>query len=416
METFYAFGVAVYGLLLRIAAFFNPKAAAWVNGRKNWQKKIASSIDSSGKHIWFHCSSLGEYEQGRPVLERLRMEYPQYKMVLTFFSPSGYEQKKNDPLADYVFYLPLDGYSNSKKFVEIVNPYFAVFVKYEFWHFYIKALNDKKIPSFVISAIFRPSQIYFKNHGTFFYKILQRITHLFVQNQASLELLYDNKLTNVTVSGDTRFDRVFMNSQKAISLDKIAAFKNNKPLFIAGSTWPADDKLLRQLVNDFSDRFKFIIVPHEITNASVNRVQRIFPIKSLLYSGLHTGQTSYTDALLIIDNIGMLSSLYRYADYAYIGGGFGAGIHNTLEAAVYGLPVFFGTNYKKYSEAVQLTAMQTAFPVSAYSELKKQFEVLISNPSLVEQIRNKNHVYINASRGATDVIINYLKMNYPGKN
>ncbi len=414
METLYAIGVAGYGLLLRIAALFNPKAAAWVNGRKHWQQKIASSIDTSGKHIWFHCSSLGEYEQGRPVMERLRMEYPEYKMVLTFFSPSGYEQKKNDPLADYVFYLPLDGYRNSKKFLELVNPYFAVFVKYEFWHFYIKALKDKKIPSFVISAIFRPSQIYFKNYGVFFYQILQRITHLFVQNQASLELLYDNKLTNVTVSGDTRFDRVYMNSQKAVKLDKIAAFKNDKPLFIAGSTWPSDDKILRQLVIDFKDQFKFIIVPHEISNISVNRVQRIFPVKSLLYSGLISDQNSYVDPVLIIDNIGMLSTLYSYADYAYIGGGFGAGIHNTLEAAVYGLPLFFGPSYKKYSEAVQLTAMQTAFPVSSYDELKKQFEVLISNSSLKEQIRNKNHVYMIASRGATDVIINYLKMNYPG--
>jgi 3-deoxy-D-manno-octulosonic-acid transferase len=411
MEVLYTIAITLYGWLMRLAALFNPKAADWVNGRRHWQKTISSTLRPSEKRIWFHCSSLGEYEQGRPVLERLKAEYPEYKIVLTFFSPSGYNQKKNDPLADYVFYMPLDGPSSSRKFVELVNPYFAIFVKYEFWHFYIKALKEKKIPSFVISAIFRPSQIYFKNYGKFFYMILQRITHIFVQNQVSLELLYDNKLTNVTVSGDTRFDRVYMNSKNRKHFEKIERVLNGKPVFIAGSTWPQDEKLLSDFISSTNGKFNFIVVPHEISTGSIHRLQKQLAVKSTLYSEI---QEQSSASVLIIDNVGMLSSLYGYADYAYIGGGFGAGIHNTLEAAVYGLPVFFGPNYKKFSEANKMVQMQTAFPVRDYDEFRRQFEGLCSNSEKKEEIHQKNQRFIDHSRGATDVILNYLRMNYPG--
>ncbi|MEP7263788.1 MAG: glycosyltransferase N-terminal domain-containing protein [Bacteroidota bacterium] len=413
MEVVYGFALAVYGWLIRVAALFHPKAKEWIAGRQHWERNMSSLLKEPEKRIWFHCSSLGEYEQGRPVLERLRSEYPDCKIVLTFFSPSGFIQKKNETLVDYVFYLPLDGAVNSRRFIEIVNPYFAVFVKYEFWHFYIKILKDKKIPSFVISAIFRPSQIYFKNYGKFFYTILQRITHLFVQNQTSLELLYDSKLTNVTVSGDTRFDRVYMNSMNSKNLERIAAFKNGKPLFIAGSTWPSDEKILSLFIGDYKDKLKFIIVPHEITSGAIQRLRRQLPVKALLYSELST-QSSEGINILIIDNIGMLSSLYSYADYAYIGGGFGSGIHNSLEAAVYGLPVFFGTNYKKFAEAVQMIQMGTAFSFTDYNNFLQQFETVFTNPSRLEEIHKKNMRFIDSSRGATDVILNYLKMNYPG--
>jgi 3-deoxy-D-manno-octulosonic-acid transferase len=413
MEFLYSFAIAVYSFGIRIAAWFYPKAAEWVDGRRHWQRQMSGVVKPGEKRIWFHCSSLGEYEQGRPVLERLRDEYPYCKIVLTFFSPSGYRQKKNDPLADYVFYLPHDGRYNSRRFIEIINPYFAVFVKYEFWHFYIKVLKEKKIPSFVISAIFRPSQIYFKNYGKFFYMILQRITHLFVQNQSSLELLYDNKLPNVTVSGDTRFDRVYANSLNRKELKYIPEFKNGKPLFIAGSTWPADEKILLPLIEAYHNDIQFVIVPHEISAGSVHRWKKHIRSGTVLYSELNA-EHAPEHSVLIIDNVGMLSALYRYADFAYIGGGFGAGIHNTLEAAVFGIPVFFGPNYKKFAEAIQLTLLQTAFSVTDLEELEHHMIPLLNDSGEMEKIRQKNQRYIDASRGATDVILNYLKMNYPG--
>ncbi len=411
MEFLYGLIVSTYGFFLKIAATFHPKAAEWIKGRKNWEITVSKSLQPGEKRIWFHCSSLGEYEQGRPVLERLRNEYKNYKIVLTFFSPSGYLQKKNDSLADYVFYLPLDGKESSKAFVEMVSPEFAVFVKYEFWHFYIKTLKDKRIPSFVISAIFRPSQIYFKNYGKFFYMILQRITHLFVQNQQSLELLYDNKLPNVTVSGDTRFDRVYANSIQAREIRFITEFKSDKPLFIAGSTWPQDEKVLLPLIESYKGKMKFIIVPHEIDLGAIQRFCKHLQVSSVLYSQLNE-QTSNAD-VLVIDNIGMLSALYRYADFAYIGGGFGSGIHNTLEAAVFGIPVFFGPKYKKFREAVQLTELQVAYPVNSSKELITKLEALIANDRAKEEINVKSRRFMDTSRGATEVILSYLKMNYP---
>ena len=413
MEILYSIALAGYSLIIHIAAWFHPKAAEWVDGRRHWQRQMSGAVKPGEKRIWFHCSSLGEYEQGRPVLERLRNEYPSCKIVLTFFSPSGYRQKKNDPLADYVFFLPLDGRYNSKRFIEIINPYFVIFVKYEFWHFYIKVLKEKKIPSFVISAAFRSSQIYFQNYGKFFYQILQRITHIFVQNQASLELLYDSKLANVTVSGDTRFDRVYANSLNRKELKYINEFKNNKRLFIAGSTWPADEKVLLPLIAAYHNEIQFIIVPHEISAGSVQRLKKHIGTETVLYSQLND-ENVQQNSVLIIDNVGMLSSLYRYADFGYVGGGFGAGIHNTLEAAVFGIPVFFGPNYKKFTEAIQLIQLQTAFSVNDFEEMEHQLVPLLTAPDEIEKIRQKDQRYIDSSRGATDVILNYLKMNYPG--
>jgi 3-deoxy-D-manno-octulosonic-acid transferase len=412
MEILYNVAINAYVILLKIAALFNRKAGAWVEGRKNWHTRLKKLLPENEKRIWFHCSSLGEFEQGKPVLDKLRTEYPQYKILLTFFSPSGYEQKKNDPVADYVFYLPADGILASKKFIEIVKPQFVIIVKYEFWHFYIKELWKRKIPCFVISATFRKSQIYFKYYGRFFYNILQRITHIFVQNQTSLELLYDNKLINVTVSGDTRFDRVYIKNRQTKSLPLIKHFKNNSKIFIAGSTWPADEKLLTALINKDESARLYIIAPHEINNRNIEHLQKQLIVNSIKYSEL-SEQNANSCKVLIIDNIGLLSSLYAYADVAYIGGGFGAGIHNTLEAAAFGLPVIFGPSYKKFNEAIYMVKQHTAFSITNYDELKNNANSLMTDAEQTSIIKGKNLKYIESGKGATDVIINYLKMNCP---
>ena len=288
MWFFYYIAVKAYGFAILIFSLFNKKAAQWISGRTGLFKLVENTLQPNEKRIWFHCPSLGEFEQGKPVLDAIRNEYPNHKIVLTFFSPSGYLVKKNEPKADYVFYLPLDGPSNSKWFVKTVQPSMAFFVKYDFWHFYIKELRDKKIPVFSVAAIFRPSQIYFKWYGKFFKDILKNFTHLFVQNQESLALLYKNNLAHVSVSGDTRFDRVYENSRNKKPFQEIEKFKNNQFLLVAGSTWNADEKLIADLINKSED-VKFIIAPHEINQHHIETFRKALQKKSLLRERHHHG-------------------------------------------------------------------------------------------------------------------------------
>lgn len=409
----YYLGVKSYGIAIIFISFFNKKASRWVKGRVGIFKHIENTLQPGEKRIWFHCPSLGEFEQGKPVLDALREEYPDHKIVLTFFSPSGYEIKKNEPMVDYVFYLPLDGPSNSKWFVKTVQPTLAFFVKYDFWHFYIQELYRKKIPVFSVAAIFRPSQIYFKVYGSFFKNILRRFTHLFVQNQQSLELLYKNNLSQVSVSGDTRFDRVYQNSRNSNPLPEIEKFKNNQMLFVAGSTWHADEKIIAELIHQHPE-MKFIIAPHEINLHHIEILCHSLKYKSMLFSKINSANIADFD-VLIIDNIGMLSRLYAYADLTYVGGGFGAGIHNTLEAIAFGAPVIFGPNYEKFQEARDLIEQQTAFVINSSEELIRVVNYLQMEAERRKEIIQKNIRYIENKKGATGVVINYLRINFPNR-
>lgn len=410
MVVVYFLIIKTYGLLISIASLFNAKAASWRKGRVNLFSQIESALVQDEKRIWFHCSSLGEFEQGKPVIEAVRKEYPQYKIVLTFFSPSGYEQKKNDPIADYVFYLPLDGPINSKRFIEIVNPKAAFFVKYEFWHFYIYYLRKQKIPSYYFSCIFRPSQTFFKFYGRFSKNMLQRITHLFVQNQASLALLYRHSIPHVTVSGDTRFDRVYTNSLNAKKNSAIEKFIQNKKVLIAGSTWSDDEKLLAELINHTGD-YKLIIAPHEINESKIQSLISSLKKKTVRLSQLKN-EADYDADVLIVDNVGMLSSLYQYATITFIGGGFGSGIHNTLEAAVFGNPLIFGPRYQRFQEAVDLVKAGGAFSISNFTELKNCFDILNNDVAEISKINIINKKYVADKKGATEIILNYLRMNW----
>lgn len=411
MEFIYLAVVKIYGTGILAASFFNEKAKLWVQGRKNIFQTIRNSFsDKKEKRIWFHCASLGEFEQGKPIIESVKKNYPEFKIVVSFFSPSGYEVRKNDSIADYVFYLPLDGPNHAKNFLDLIQPSMVFFVKYDFWHFYIKELKKRKIPFYFISANFRPSQVFFQWYGKFFYKMLRRVTHLFVQNQHSLELLYRHSIPQVTVSGDTRFDRVYENGLNVKSFPEIEKFCNGKKIFVAGSTWAADEKVMTELINQSPENFKFIIAPHEIKDERINNFIKSVFKKSIRYSELT--KSGMTDAqVLIIDNVGMLSSLYRYADVAYIGGAFGKGLHNVLEAVVFGKPVFFGPHYQKFPEAGELIKNKTAFSISSATDLKNKIEELLSVPGESEKIKAASKIYIEKNKGAANIIMNYLKMN-----
>lgn len=411
MSLIYLAGVTVYGWLIFLFSFFNKKAALWVDGRKNQLSKIENSLaGNKEKRIWFHCASLGEFEQGKPVMQAMRKEYPHFKIVVTFFSPSGYEVRKKDAIADYVFYLPLDSPANAKKFIAVVNPILAFFIKYDFWHFYIKELKDKKIPLYYISSSFRPSQIFFQPYGAFYDKILRRVTHFFVQNQQSLELLYKHSIPQVTVSGDTRFDRVLQTYNEAKKFPEVEKFCASKKIIIAGSTWPDDEKMIVDCINNSNENVKFIIAPHEIDSNVVARLRAAITKQAVCYSEL--AQSTFENQVLIIDNVGMLSSLYAYAHLAYVGGAFGKGLHNILEPAVFGLPVFFGSNYQKNPEAAELIQLKGAFALSSGKELEEKINELLLNESAIEKIKSINKAYIDKNKGATETVMKFLKMNF----
>jgi 3-deoxy-D-manno-octulosonic-acid transferase len=390
-----------------------PKAKLWLEGRAEQVSLWEHLATKKEQRIWFHCASLGEFEQGRPVLEQLRKEYPEHKIVLTFFSPSGYSIRKNTLLADYVFYLPLDHPITSKKFIAAIKPSMAFFVKYEFWYFYGRELFKRKIPFFCISAIFRPSQIFFKPLvGVFFRKMLLKYTQIFVQDQDSLKLLYKQRITNVTVAGDTRYDSVYQNFTKSEAILEVEKFCGIDRIMVCGSTWPEDEKVLLPLIQSTEGKIRFIIAPHEISTAHLEQLKNSISRSSIFYSEWVKNPAEKFD-VLIIDNVGMLSRLYKYGHFAYIGGGFGAGIHNILEAAVYGVPVFFGPHYKKFREANELIASKGAFPVENADHLLAMFATLLEETSLYNSIIEKNRKFVFERIGTTELIMKYLRMNNP---
>jgi 3-deoxy-D-manno-octulosonic-acid transferase len=402
MLLLYNLGVRFYFLLIFIASFFNKKAKSWIEGRKNVTYRHFE------KSAWFHFASLGEFEQGLPVLIAFRNKHPIIPVVVTFFSPSGYEIRKNTPHADAVYYLPLDTASSAGRFIETINPTAVIFTKYEYWYHFFNELNKRKVPLYIISGIFRRGQVFFKWYGGLHRKMLGFVNHFFVQDEDSKALLEQTYITNVSVSGDTRFDRVWANAQNPRSFPLVNEFSLGHKVFIAGSTWPEDEELLVQLIKDNSD-WKFIIAPHEIHEEKINKLISILPGNSATrYSKISEQDSSLQNQTLIIDNIGMLSSLYQYGRIAYIGGGFGVGIHNTLEAAAFGLPVIFGPNYQRFKEAQELVSLGLGFSIKDAIELKAVFSLLTTDEDRLQNLRKKVKQYVREHTGATDIIMSYL--------
>lgn len=410
MRLLYSIGIFLYGLLLRILAPFHAKAKLMVAGRKDWYSRMKQTVDSSQKHIWFHFASLGEFEQGRPVLEAVKNNYLDHKIIVTFYSPSGYEIRKNTALADYVFYLPYDTAQHARLFLDLINPSFAVFTKYEYWYYFFEGLHRRGIPLFLISAIFRPDQIFFQAYGTFFLKILSYVTYFFVQNEESVRLLKEFGIRNTGLAGDTRFDRVVDIPKSRKMIPEISQFIGENLALVAGSTWPEDEQALQELLLDYSD-YKLILAPHEINESHLASIFNLWP-KALRFSDMTTYDAAIIadSKVLVIDNIGMLSSLYGYGQLAYIGGGFGVGIHNTLEAATYGIPVLFGPNFKKFQEAKDLVQNGSGFAIASAKELKKVFAVL-QDQTVRQKAGKLAREYVLQKAGATPIIMKYLKSN-----
>jgi len=415
MSFIYSLGILLYGLTIRLAALFNKKAALWVNGRKNVLPELASSVKeisirrNQQKLAWFHCASLGEFEQGRPLMESFRAEHPDYIILLTFFSPSGYELRKNYSGADLVFYLPLDTPGNASRFLEIVKPDIAFFIKYEFWFNYLRLLQVANIPHYLVSAIFRANQHFFKWYGDWPRNILKGFTHIFVQNEYSRELLEFVGITHVTVSGDTRFDRVVEIAGVLKDFPIVQNFTGSKFIMVAGSTWPADEELIARFMLDNKDQCKLIIAPHEIREAGITTLTSRFGGSAIRYSQADPGSVSAYQ-VLIIDSIGMLSQLYRYGTIAYIGGGFGSGIHNTLEAAVYRMPVIFGPNHNKFQEATELVERKGAFVIHNYHDLEKRLKEFLDSPGKLSTAAAICSTYVNKRKGATQRILDEVNI------
>lgn len=407
MVILYDLLLRIYFLLVLVVSVSNDKAKKFIRGRWRIFKRIRLDMTGDDPRIWFHCASLGEFEQGRPVIEAYRKSHPNTKIVLTFFSPSGYEIRKNYEGVDFVYYLPLDTFFNARRFVRIVKPQAAVFVKYEFWYHYLQALHSKNIPTYVISAIFRPNQIFFRWYGGMFRGILRHYQQIFVQNQASKDLLSQIGMNNVTVSGDTRFDRVVQIAKNAKHLQLLEAFAGHGFVLIAGSTWPDDETILIQLVAA-NPSLKLVLVPHEVGEGHLaNIVEKLGTLKYVRYTQASV-ETVAVSQVLIVDIVGILSSTYQYGKVAYIGGGFGVGIHNTLEAATFGMPVMFGPNYQKFQEAKDLIAQGGAFSISSYDELEERFKILIGDASLREKSGAASKFYVESQVGATQCVLDFV--------
>lgn len=410
MQFLYDCFILAYNILSRLSAPFNPKARLFVAGRRQLFSSLSKALEGCGRPvIWFHCASLGEFEQGRPLIARLRESYPEYLILLTFFSPSGYEAQKKYDKADIISYMPLDTKSNARRFVSLVKPALAVFVKYEFWHYHIAELARQRVPLVSVSAIFRPGQIFFKAYGGFYRRILGCFTHLFVQNDESLTLLQGIGISQCTRAGDTRFDRVFEIVRHAEEIPVARAFKGSSKAMVVGSCWPDDMEVLTPFINNKagSGALKFILAPHEISETFIQKIIESLDVKVVRYSKASNAGLD-SSRVLIIDNIGMLSRLYRYGEFAFVGGAYGDGLHNILEAACYDVPVFFGNiNYRKFAEAVELIKRGGAFAVADYPELLRQYDVL----SVDENYRRAtevSHEYVRENLGASKVIFQYL--------
>jgi 3-deoxy-D-manno-octulosonic-acid transferase len=403
----------LYGFGIRLFSLRNKKASAWIKGRENQLEELKTKISKDDRIIWMHCSSAGEFEQGKPVIEALKEEYPQHKVLVSFFSPSGFEVAKKYEPADFITYLPLDTRKNAQAFIETIHPELAIFVKYEFWYHHLAAAAFYHIPVLLVSATFRPEQVFFKSYGRFFRQLLFLFRHLFVQDQASLDLLQANGITHASISGDTRFDRV---AKIASCFTPIPVIENSLlgcKTIVAGSTWSGDEEILKTIsTSTGNERRKLVIAPHEIDKTHLTQISNHFP-GAIYFSTLNSGPRDRTSGeVIIIDNVGMLSRLYQYATITYVGGGFTKdGIHNILEAAVWGKPVIFGPNYKKYREAKELIAAGGAFSITSAEELKKLADKLFSDEQYLQAVSEKAKKFVVENTGATEKILQWIQAN-----
>lgn len=407
MNFLYNIAVFVTEILLNIIALFDKKIRLFIQGRKNTFTTLESNISETDKTIWFHCASLGEFEQGRPIIEYLKNNFPHYKIVLTFFSPSGFEVRKNYEFVDVIVYLPLDSKSNAQKFISIVHPTMAVFVKYEFWPNLLKQLKKNKIETILVSGIFRKNQAFFKSYGFWMKNSLKAFSHFFVQNSASKKLLEEIEFNDITISGDTRFDRVIEITKQNNDLDFFERFTQNKNTLVAGSTWPKDEECLVSYINfHASENEKFIIAPHNIEQQEIKRLKDSLNKKTILFSDKEKDNNAN---VLIVDTIGILTKIYSYADYAYIGGGFGKdGIHNVLEPASFGIPLIIGPNFKKFQEAVDLVELNACEIVNNSEDFKKCLAKLYQDKAYRNKKGKITKEYIINNIGATKIILNYI--------
>ena len=405
MRALYTFGILCYNALIHLAAFFgNKKAKLWCEGRKN-QWDWFKSPDPSAQWIWVHVSSLGEFEQGLPIIEALRNEYPQYKLLLTFFSPSGYEVKKDCPLADMVAYMPIDTLENARRLVKNFNFKAAVFVKYEFWFNHIKVLKDRHIPMFYISTVLRPKQYFFKPWGRWFRNHFHKIKFFFTQNTETADLLYKMGIDDLTIAGDTRFDRVYEIAQQAQRFPDIEEFNCDRKCIIAGSSWPSDEKLLYNFIETMPNDYCFIMVPHDISESHIKQIESHLNDYQLYTDFDPKNQTK----TLVVNKIGILSKIYRYARFAYIGAGFYDGIHNIQEAIVYDVPVVFGPKYHEFEEAVDLVELKGAFAINDQRELENVFYRFIDDDNYYEKASKICHDYVARKVGATEKTMRVLE-------
>ncbi len=403
---FYSLIIHFYSFLVFLASIFNKKASLWIKGRKDTWKKLKDFQFDNEKVYWFHVASLGEFEQARPLIENIKEMFSDVSIVLTFFSPSGYEIRKNYKYADMVLYLPVDTKKNAKNLINKIKPQKVFFLKYDLWYFYLEYLNKKNIETYLISGIFRENQIFFKKIGQKYAKVLTFFTHIFVQNKQSAQLLSKIDINNVSVIGDTRFDRVIKISENSINLPVIKEFIKNKFCIVAGSTWQPDENLIIEYINE-SFNLKFIIAPHEVDENHIVEILQKINRPVVRYSKIKNRDlTDYQ--VLIIDNIGILSSIYKYVDLAYVGGGFNSGIHNIIEPAVYGMPVAFGPKHKKFQEAVDLIKLKAAFKISDYQELENYFNLFINDANFLEATSKKAKNYVFQNKGATDKVLKYV--------
>ncbi len=403
MTLLYFLIVRLYFLIILISSPFYPKALLWLTGRRAWRSSLKQSIDNKKPIAWFHCASLGEFEQGRPLIEEYKRRNPNHAILLTFFSPSGYEVRKGYKGVDYVFYLPLDTKKNAKDFIDIVKPIKVFFIKYEFWFHYLNELSKREIPIYLVSAIFRPNQIFFRWYGGLNRRMVKCFNHIFLQDKDSIPLLESIGITNVTVAGDTRFDRVYSTANASERIPMLEEFCDNSLVLVAGSTWPEDEEIIIELIKETGKQLKFIIAPHEIDSSRIEKFRTRLSEPSIRFT--NPDIESFASArVLILDTIGILASAYRYGSIAYVGGGFGSGIHNTLEPATFGLPILFGPNYHKFKEAKELLRLGSAFSISSSEDLISRITFLANNNELRNNLGKISKEFVYQNIGATTKI------------
>lgn len=410
MNIIYNLFISLFGLGITIASRFNPKAKLWIEGRKGWEEKLRKKISPGDKVIWVHCSSLGEFEQGRPVIEKMKENFPNHKIAVSFFSPSGYEVRKDYQVADAIFYLPLDSEKNMKSLIKILHPEILILVKYEYWYNLLGILAKKQTPVIVISAIIREDNLFFRNWAGWFRKRMGSISHFFVQDEDSQKLLESINIQATTVAGDTRFDRVkeILDSDNQLEFAQI--FKGTSQLIVAGSTWPDDDEILTHFINSkLPQDWKLIFAPHNIDRKKIEQLTEKINLPTSVYTETPTSEMK-DSRVLVVDTIGILTKIYAYADIAYVGGGFTkTGVHNTLEPAVFGIPIIFGPNYENYFEAIDLIENKGAERFKDQYDFDEKMEKLVSDETERTKRGKAAADYIRQKPNSTNLIMNYLK-------